>query len=135
MSYSSISVDPSHVPASGQGFVQSFLLEFNSHRLLAALAALPILLWMFTAKNGSLPVLNPRKLNELTIRGRILDFGRRSKELFLEGRDKFKKNPYTINCEWGNVVVLHPDFINEIRNLKHMNFAIPTSDVSFCHGE
>ncbi|KAK2594820.1 hypothetical protein QQS21_007448 [Conoideocrella luteorostrata] len=62
------------------------------------------------------------------MRGRLIDFNRRSKELFLQGRRMFQKNPYRVNCEWGDVVVLHPDFIDEIRNDPRMNFAIPTSD-------
>ena len=107
--------------------LQQFLSEFSVPGVLA-LAALPVL-WMLFGGSGGPPVINPKKLTELTIRPRLLDFGRRSKEIFLEGRAKFQKNPYRVNSEWGDVVVLHPDFCSEIRNEPRMNFAIPASDV------
>jgi hypothetical protein len=133
MSYSSASFDASRIASEQNGFVQSFLMELSFNRVLAAVAAIPVLLWLFQlVSSDRLPVLNPKKLNELTIRGRLQDFGKRSKELFIQGRELYNKSPYRINCEWGSVVVLHPDYCNEIRNLPEMNFAIPTSDVS-CH--
>lgn len=133
MSYASVSFNASRIAPAQNGFVQSFLMELSFNRVLAAVAALPVLLWLFQVIFGDkLPVLNPKKLNELTTRRRLQDFGKRSKELFIQGRELYNKSPYRINCEWGSVVVLHPDYCNEIRNLHEMNFAIPTSDVS-CH--
>ncbi|RYP33118.1 hypothetical protein DL767_004903 [Monosporascus sp. MG133] len=127
MNFSSMSFDRSELPPTGKGLLQSLFLELGLHGILA-LAAIPAVWWMFIAWSGKPPILNPKKLTELTMRGRLLDFGHRSKELFLQGRRMFQKKPYRVNCEWGDVVVLHPDYIDEIRNDPRMNFAIPTSD-------
>lgn len=125
----SSTVNAGSIQMGENGILHTLFLELGLNGVLA-LAAIPLLWWIFGYRGKSLPVLNPKKLTELTVRGRILDFGRRSKELFLQGRLQFQKNPYRINCEWGDVVVLHPDFCAEIRNNPAMNFAIPTSDVS-----
>lgn len=110
-----------------KGILQSLFAQIGLHGVLVLLA-IPILLWGYISGRGKPHLLNPKRLTELTMRGRLVDFGRRSKEIFLEGRAKFLKSPYRVFCEWGDVVVLHQDYIDEIRNNPHMNFATPTSD-------
>lgn len=115
------------LPPTTKGLLQSLFLQLGLHGVLA-LCGIPLLLWMYISERGKPHLLNPKHMTELTMRGRLVDFGRRSKEIFLEGRAKFLRAPYRVFCEWGDVVVLHQDYIDEIRNNPHMNFATPTSD-------
>lgn len=110
-----------------RGLLLSLFQQLGLHGVLA-LAVVPTLVWMYMSELGKPQLVNPKRMTELTVRGRLVDFGRRSKEIFLEGRARFLEKPFRVLCEWGDVVVLHQSYIDEIRNNPHMNFAIPTSD-------
>lgn len=113
--------------ATPRGLIQSLFEQIGLYGVLA-LIAVSTLSWSWVSERGKPPLLNPKRLTELTVRQRLVDFGQRSKEIFLEGRAKFRKSPFRVLCEWGDVIVLHQDYIDEIRNNPHMNFATPTSD-------
>ncbi|KAK1546156.1 cytochrome P450 [Colletotrichum paranaense] len=81
---------------------------------------------------AKLPEINPLKPFELSNTRRILEFYQTSKELMLKGRAKFGDNPWKLMTEWGNCLVLPPDFIHELRSNPNLAFVEPAKDDS--HG-
>ncbi|KAK1675800.1 cytochrome P450 [Colletotrichum godetiae] len=81
---------------------------------------------------AKLPEINPLKPFEFSNSRRILEFYQTSKELMLKGRAKFGENPFRLMTEWGNVLVLPPTFIQELRSDPNLSFDEPAKDDS--HG-
>ncbi|KAL2879107.1 hypothetical protein SGCOL_005527 [Colletotrichum sp. CLE4] len=81
---------------------------------------------------AKLPEINPLKPFEFSNSRRILEFYQTSKELMLKGRAKFGENPFRLMTEWGNVLVLPPTFIQELRSDPNLAFVEPARDDS--HG-
>ncbi|KAK1977660.1 cytochrome P450 [Colletotrichum cereale] len=71
---------------------------------------------------SKLPEVNPMKRFEFTNRRRNGEFFRQSKELMLKGKAAFGGNPFRMHTEWGEVVVLPPAFIQELRNDPRLDF-------------
>ncbi|OLN97796.1 Dihydromonacolin L monooxygenase LovA 3 [Colletotrichum chlorophyti] len=80
-----------------------------------------------------LPELNPPKPFEFTNRRRMGEFVQQSKDLMLRGKATFGKNLYKLQTEWGNVVVLPPEFIHELRNEPQLDFVKTAQDDSHAY--
>ncbi|WYZ35719.1 hypothetical protein EsH8_X_000366 [Colletotrichum jinshuiense] len=91
-----------------------------------------ILAYTFTDNGSKLPELNPSKPFEFTNQRRIAEFFQQSRDLMLRGKALFGKNPYRLYSDWGEVVVLAPEFIHELRNESELDFIKPATDDS--HG-
>jgi len=98
--------------------------------LYAAVVVLLLTFWL-RPEQDDLPELNPRMPPELTDRRRILDFIRNSKTILQNGRVRFKDKPYKVMSEWGRMVVLPPECVDELRSDPRMYFTTPVTDVSF----
>ncbi|CAI6019586.1 unnamed protein product [Clonostachys chloroleuca] len=83
-------------------------------------------------QRDDLPELNPRKPYELTNHRRVHEFVQNSKQLLAKGRELYKQKPYKLMSEWGSVVVLPPEQIDELKSDPRMDFETPTTDDS--HG-
>ncbi|GKT65772.1 cytochrome P450 [Colletotrichum tofieldiae] len=91
-----------------------------------------VLVYTFGDHGSKLPELNPLKPFEFTNRRRMDEFVQHSKELMLKGKATFGGSPYKMHSEWGQVVVLPPEFIHELRSEPRLNFIEPATDDS--HG-
>ncbi|KAG6040946.1 hypothetical protein E4U41_006537 [Claviceps citrina] len=45
-----------------------------------------------------------------------------SKEILLDARRRFPQQPFRLRTDWGDVLVLPPEFANEIRNDPRLSF-------------
>ncbi|KAF4452604.1 putative cytochrome P450 monooxygenase (lovA) [Fusarium austroafricanum] len=77
---------------------------------------------------ASLPVLNPKKPLELTSNRAIREFISNSKNILTNARSLYKKKPYRAYTDWGEVVVIPPEFVDPLRSHKQLNFATPAED-------
>ncbi|KAI8303521.1 Cytochrome P450 monooxygenase [Colletotrichum sp. SAR11_240] len=88
-----------------------------------------------TGHDQSLPEVNPRKAPEVTNRRRMNDFIHNGKRLMIQAKATFGKNPYRILSEWGSLVVLPADYLQELRNDPRLDFKTPSNDVLKPHIE
>ncbi|OHW96070.1 cytochrome p450 [Colletotrichum incanum] len=99
---------------------------------LATVFLFVVLVYAFGNHDSKLPELNPLQPFEFTNRRRMSEFVQNSKELMLKGKDTFGGSPYKMHSEWGELVVLSPEFIHELRSEPRLNFIEPATDDS--HG-
>ncbi|KAJ0275932.1 hypothetical protein COL940_008545 [Colletotrichum noveboracense] len=81
-----------------------------------------------TGHDQSLPEVNPRRALEVTNRRRMNDFIHNGKQLMIQAKATFGKNPYRILSEWGSLVVLPADYLPELRNDPRLDFMTPSND-------
>ncbi|KAI9162666.1 Nonribosomal peptide synthetase [Paramyrothecium foliicola] len=74
--------------------------------------------------NGTskLPELNPLGRFEFGNTRRVRHFIRNSKKLLSQGRARFGKKPYKAFSDWGEIVVLHPSILDEIKSDTRLSF-------------
>ncbi|KAF5675769.1 putative cytochrome P450 monooxygenase (lovA) [Fusarium heterosporum] len=82
---------------------------------------------------GSFPVLNPRKPLELTNNRAIREFISNSKNILSDARSLYKKKPYRAYTDWGEMIVIPPEFIDPLRSHKQLDFMTPTEDNSHAY--
>lgn len=78
----------------------------------------------------NLPELNPKKPFEFTNRRRLAEFFQHSKEILIQGRERFRNKLYKAYCDWGEVIVVSPEHIEELRSDSRLSFMVPANDVS-----
>nr|ASF83124.1 cytochrome P450 [Colletotrichum lini] len=81
---------------------------------------------------SKLPEVNPLRAFEFTNRRRMNEFVQHSKDIMLKGKATFAGSFYKMYSDWGEVVVLPPQFIHELRNEPALEFLEPAKDDS--HG-
>ncbi|KAJ0340183.1 hypothetical protein COL922a_003615 [Colletotrichum nupharicola] len=81
-----------------------------------------------TGHDESIPEVNPRRALEVTNRRRMNDFIHNGKQLMIQAKATFGKNPYRILSEWGSLVVLPADYLQELRNDPRLDFMTPSND-------
>ncbi|KAI1653685.1 cytochrome P450 [Daldinia decipiens] len=69
-----------------------------------------------TKETSSLPIINPRKRFEFSNLERIADFKVNCRKLFQKGRTMYPEQPYRMICPEGEVIVMPPCLINEVRS-------------------
>lgn len=89
-----------------------------------------LVFYTVAGRDQSLPEVNPRKALEVTNRRRMNDFIHNGKQLMIQAKATFGKNPYRILSEWGSLVVLPADYLPELRNDPRLDFMTPSNDVS-----
>jgi hypothetical protein len=77
-------------------------------------------------------LLNPRKTFEFSNIPRLRRFMENSQSLdtLAAGAARFVGKPYRLFCEWGELTILPPTIIDEIKNDKRFDFGAAASDVS-----
>ncbi|KAK2601862.1 hypothetical protein QQS21_004548 [Conoideocrella luteorostrata] len=105
------------------------LLERQPLSIIAVLCVLfSVLRLSGSRRRKRFPELNPKKPLEFSTQSRVNDFVSRSKEILIQGRLRYRDKPYRLNCDFGEVIVLPPQLIDEIRSHPSLNFAIPAVD-------
>ncbi|KAF5627085.1 major facilitator superfamily transporter [Fusarium sp. NRRL 52700] len=74
------------------------------------------------------PLLNPVRPFEFINLPRLYRFMRYSLDILKQGAEKFPHRPYRLFCEWGELVILPPESIDEIKNDKRFDFGVAASD-------
>ncbi|KAF5250705.1 hypothetical protein FANTH_4148 [Fusarium anthophilum] len=74
------------------------------------------------------PLLNPVRPFELINLPRLYRFMRYSLDILTRGAEQFPRQPYRLFCEWGELVILPPECIDEIKNDKRFDFGVAASD-------
>ncbi|KAF5544619.1 ent-kaurene oxidase [Fusarium mexicanum] len=74
------------------------------------------------------PLLNPVRPFELINLPRLYRFMRYSLSILKRGAQQFPRQPYRLFCEWGELVILPPECIDEIKNDKRFDFGVAASD-------
>ncbi|KAK2048036.1 cytochrome P450 [Colletotrichum somersetense] len=87
-----------------------------------------VLVYAVGDRGPKLPEINPLRPFEFTNRRRNGEFVLKSKDLMLNGKAAFGDNPFRMQTEWGEVVVLPSAFIQELRSDARLNFAEPAVD-------
>lgn len=86
--------------------------------------------YVFTNLGSEVRPINPRKRFELTDNRRIGEYMRKSKDLMLQGKSKFDTDPWSLCSEWGNVIVLPPEYLHELRSHPKLTFSEAARDAS-----
>lgn len=101
-----------------------------SHMISYSLILLTIvIIYLSHGKDSHLPAINPLNTLEISNIPRLHRFMENSIEVLKSGTTQFLSRPYKLFCEWGEVTVLPPEKINDIRSNKLFDFSITASDV------
>ena len=110
--------------------------QTSSQLITCLIITLPILVfYLARIRRSKLPELNPRKPSELTDKRRITHFMQQSIELLSKGRAQFHNKPYKLFSDWGQLIVLPLDVLDDIRSDPRFDFFIAASDVSIATSE
>ncbi|KAF4341300.1 ent-kaurene oxidase [Fusarium beomiforme] len=74
------------------------------------------------------PVLNPKKPLELTSNRATQEFISNSKNILTHGRSLYKEKPYRAYTDWGEVIVIPPQFVDPLKSHKQLDFVTPAQD-------
>ncbi|KAK2728893.1 Dihydromonacolin L monooxygenase LovA 3 [Colletotrichum kahawae] len=99
---------------------------------LATVFLFVLLIYAISDNSAKLPEINPLKPFEVSNQRRMNEFIQQSRDIMLRAKEAFGKNPYKLYSEWGNSVVLPPEFIHELRSERRLTFLQPAQDDS--HG-
>ncbi|KAK2054949.1 hypothetical protein LY76DRAFT_648738 [Colletotrichum caudatum] len=87
-----------------------------------------VLVYAVGDRGPRIPEINPLRPFEFTDRRRNGGFVLQSKDLMLKGKAAFGDSPFGMHTESGEVVVLPPAFIQELRSDPRLKFAEPAVD-------
>ncbi|KAH8768417.1 cytochrome P450 [Diaporthe sp. PMI_573] len=99
----------------------------------------PLLLFIMflygMAKQSTLsaPIVNPKKRTELTPMNSVNRFMTRSKEVMAKARSMYPHEPYRIYTDWGEALVLPPEFVNELKSHPDLDFRKVAEDDSHAY--
>ncbi|KAF4992095.1 hypothetical protein FDECE_13817 [Fusarium decemcellulare] len=79
-------------------------------------------------KSQKFPELNPKRRFELTNRRRLKEFIQNSRALLAKGRTTYSGRPYKLCCDWGEVIVIPPEILEELKNDPRLDRNAPTQD-------
>lgn len=78
----------------------------------------------------NLPRLNPKKPFELTTGRLLAEYLAKGKEMLIKGRETYGQKLYRLHSDFGDVIVLPPEFMQEIRNNPSLSFLEKANEVS-----
>lgn len=78
----------------------------------------------------SAPVINPKKGMELSTLSSVNRFMAGSREVMTKGRTMYPDKPYRVYTDWGEALVLPPEFVNELKSHPDLDFQLVAQDVS-----
>lgn len=85
----------------------------------------------FVTNHGSkIPEINPLQGFELTNSRRITHFVQNSRQLMTKGREEFKGRLWRMYSDWGDVIVVPPEVVNELRSDPRVELQETATDVS-----
>lgn len=76
------------------------------------------------------PIINPKKRTELSTLNSVNRFMAASREVMTKGRSMYPDKPYRVYTDWGEALVLPPEFVNELRSHPDLDFTNVAQDVS-----
>lgn len=77
----------------------------------------------------SAPVINPKKGMELSTLSSVNRFMAGSREVMTKGRSMYPDKPYRVYTDWGEALVLPPEFVNELKSHPDLDFQLVAQDV------
>lgn len=77
------------------------------------------------------PILNPLRLFEFTNTRRTQEFIGNSIETLTQGRSLYRGQTYRLYTNWGEVLVIPPEFVDDLKSNPLLDFQIPSQDVRF----
>ncbi|PTD02359.1 Cytochrome P450 monooxygenase trt6 [Fusarium culmorum] len=109
----------------------NIILDNHQYAILCSITLFTIFIvrYSFLDRNGKYPFLNPKKAFELTTNRVVSEFIGDSKNILAKGRALYKDQPYRANTDWGEVVIIPPQFLSELKSHKDLNFQTPAEDV------
>ncbi|KAH6991556.1 cytochrome P450 [Fusarium venenatum] len=111
----------------------NIILDNNQYALLCSVTLFTLFIVRYSfLHNGKYPFLNPKKTFELTTNRVVREFIGNSKNVLAKGRALYKDQPYRANTDWGEVVIIPPQFLSELKSHKDLDFQTPAEDDS--HG-
>ena len=78
----------------------------------------------------SVPVINPKKSTELSHLSSANRFMTENREVMANGRSLYHHKPYKVYTDWGEALVLPPEFVNELKSHPDLDFMQFAQDVS-----
>lgn len=75
------------------------------------------------------PIINPKKGMELTTLSTVNRFMAGSREVMTKGRSMYPDKPYKVYTDWGESLVLPPEFMNEVKSHPDLDFQNVAQDV------
>ena len=115
----------------GSGLMSKALDSYTPYVIITFLA----MLISWSQFNQPQDLLNPRKTFEFSNIPRLRRYMENSQSLetLAAGARRFVGKPYKLFCEWGELTILPPQMIDEIKNDKRFDFGAAASDVSWRH--
>lgn len=77
----------------------------------------------------SAPIINPKKRMELSSMSSVNRFMSGSREVMTKGRSMYPDKPYRVYTDWGEALVLPPEFVNELKSHPDLDFQLVAQDV------
>lgn len=110
----------------------SITTPFEHHvSYLAPLLLFVMVLYHFNKQSShAAPILNPKKRGELSHLSSVNRFMTGSKEVMTKGRSMYPDTPYRVYTDWGEALVLPPEFVNELKSHPDLDFMKVAQDVS-----
>ncbi|KAF4986089.1 hypothetical protein FGRMN_10992, partial [Fusarium graminum] len=93
-----------------------------------SLLTLFVLKYSFFGQVKKYPTLNPKKPLEWSSNRVTDDFINNSMSLLTQGKSLYKNQPYWANTDWGEVLMIPPQFIDSLKNNRQLDFKIPAQD-------
>nr|CEG04886.1 unnamed protein product [Fusarium clavum] len=111
------------------------ILENPQYAILCGITVFTLFIVQFSLldRGGKYPLLNPKGSFELTTNRVVREFINDSKNILEKGKSLFKGQLYRANTDWGQVVVIPPQFLDALKSHKDLNFIIPAQDDSHCY--
>lgn len=75
------------------------------------------------------PIINPKKRMELTTMSTVNRFMTGSREVMTMGGSMYPDKPYKVYTDWGESLVLPPEFVNELKSHPDLDFQHVSQDV------
>nr|WDE40061.1 cytochrome P450 CYP68J5 [Fusarium graminearum] len=111
------------------------ILESPQYAILCGITVFTLFIVQFSLldRGRKYPLLNPKGSFEISTNRVIREFISDSRNLLEKGKYLFKGQPYRANTDWGEVVVIPPQFLDALKSHKDLDFTIPAQDDSHCY--
>lgn len=82
-----------------------------------------VIIYFIRKSRNTLPIVNPKHSYELTSSRAVQEFTTSAKDIIYNiAAKRFGTNPFRVNTDFGEVVILRPQHADEIRNDKRFSF-------------
>ncbi|KAG5757035.1 hypothetical protein H9Q72_014432 [Fusarium xylarioides] len=87
-----------------------------------------VIVYSSRGKSSQLAEINPRDTFEFSNIPRLRRFISNSVEVLTAGATQYLSKPYRLFCEWGELTILPPESVNDIRSDRRFDFTTAASD-------